>query len=328
MTVLMDELYGEMVIPRFGPLALQTVQQELVERKLSRNTVNSTCGAIKRMFKWGVSQELVPAAVFQALATVPGLKKGRSEAREPEPIGAVRDGVVEATLLHLSPVVADMVRFQRLTAARPGEVCRLRPADVDRSGDVWEYRPGRHKTEHHARDRVILIGPKAQEILLPYLLRDAQEYCFQPIESVEKLHAEMRANRKTPVQPSQQNRRKARPGRAPGTQYTRDSYRRAVTKAIEKANNLRKKEAAAIAAGPKLIQKDLLGGLAVSPPPAPELLEHWHPNQLRHTRATEIRRQYGLEAAQVTLGHAKADVTQVYAERDIKLAASVARKSG
>jgi integrase len=60
----------------------------------------------------------------------------------------------------------------------------------------------------------------------------------------------------------------------------------------------------------------------------PVLLPRWHANQLRHTRATEIRRTYGLEAAQVILGHAKADVTQVYAERDHALAADVMKKIG
>jgi site-specific recombinase XerC len=43
----------------------------------------------------------------------------------------------------------------------------------------------------------------------------------------------------------------------------------------------------------------------------------WHPHQLRHTAATEIRRAFGLEAAQVTFGHSLAQVTDaVYAERD------------
>ncbi len=32
--------------------------------------------------------------------------------------------------------------------------------------------------------------------------------------------------------------------------------------------------------------------------------------------ATRIRSEFGLETAQVVLGHAKADVTQIYAERD------------
>ena len=60
----------------------------------------------------------------------------------------------------------------------------------------------------------------------------------------------------------------------------------------------------------------------------PILLPHWHANQLRHSKATEIRQQFGLEAAQVILGHAKADITQVYAERDTRLAVEVSMKIG
>ncbi len=57
-------------------------------------------------------------------------------------------------------------------------------------------------------------------------------------------------------------------------------------------------------------------------------VERWGPNQLRHSAGTKVRRRYGLEAAQVFLGHAKADVTQVYAERDAALAARIAREVG
>ena len=55
---------------------------------------------------------------------------------------------------------------------------------------------------------------------------------------------------------------------------------------------------------------------------------HWHPNQLRHTFATRVRKEHGLEAAQVLLGHSRADVTQVYAERNEELATVVAAKIG
>ena len=57
-------------------------------------------------------------------------------------------------------------------------------------------------------------------------------------------------------------------------------------------------------------------------------VEHWHPNQLRHAKATELRKEHGLEAAQVVLGHARADVTQVYAERNVALAKEIAKQSG
>ena len=57
-------------------------------------------------------------------------------------------------------------------------------------------------------------------------------------------------------------------------------------------------------------------------------LTRWSPNRLRHSTATEIRKRSGLETAQVTLGHATAGVSQIYAERDLNLAAEVMRKIG
>jgi len=67
---------------------------------------------------------------------------------------------VEATMAHLCDVVKDMIRLQLLTGMRPSEVCAIKPADVDRSADVWEYRPGGHQTEHHGRERIVFIGPE------------------------------------------------------------------------------------------------------------------------------------------------------------------------
>jgi integrase len=57
-------------------------------------------------------------------------------------------------------------------------------------------------------------------------------------------------------------------------------------------------------------------------------LPTWAANQLRHSAATEIRKRFGLEAAQVALGHAAADVTRVYGERDAEKGREVARKIG
>jgi hypothetical protein len=44
--------------------------------------------------------------------------------------------------------------------------------------------------------------------------------------------------------------------------------------------------------------------------------------------ATKTRKQFGLEAAQVLLGHSRADITQVYAERDEALAFRLAAEVG
>jgi len=305
------DLYGSTAVDQFGPLALQVIQQHLVDRGLSRVGVNARIGGIKRIFKWGVAQELVPASVHQALACVPGLRKGRTEAPELAPVLPVDDQVVDQTIPHLPRIVADMVRFQRYTGCRPGEVCGIRPCDVDRSAEVWTYKPESHKTEHHGKERFIFIGPKAQAVLMPYLLRPAGSFCFSPADSEKQRLAELHAERKTPL--SYGNRpgtnRVRRPKRQAGDRYTKDSYNRAIARAVKAANAARQKAAEEIGV-------------------EPVLLPSWSPNRLRHAAATEVRRQFGLEAAQVVLGHSRADVTQTYAERDAALARTVAMKIG
>jgi integrase len=246
------------------------------------------------MFKWAVAEELVPPSLYHGLQAVPGLKKERTAARETAPVRPVDDANVEAVLPLLTRPVRAMVRIQRLTGMRPGEVVVMRPCDVDRSaGKVWAYRPERHKTEHHGAARVIFLGPRAQEALRPFLDRDPGTYCFSPREALEDLRKRQRAVRKTKVQPSQQDRRKRRPAKRPGERYSVDTYGNAVERACRKAG---------------------------VPP--------WHVNQLRHTRATELRREAGIDAARVVLGHRSPQVTEVYAEADLGKAAGIMERLG
>jgi len=169
----------------------------------------------------------------------------------------------------------------------------MRPCDLDRSGDVWTYRPEHHKTEHHGKQRTIFLGSKAQAVLLPYLLRGETAYLFSPAEPVAKQRAVRSAARRTPMSCGNRpgRNRKKRPVRTPGDWYNRDAYRVAIQRACAKAGVAR-----------------------------------WSPNRLRHSAATEIRHQFGLEAAQVALGPSTADITQVYAERDGELARKVAAR--
>jgi len=189
------EHYGRTPAVEFGPLALKAIRQRMVAEGLSRVYINDHAGRIKRIFKWAVGEQLLPIEVYQSLAIVPGLRKGRTAARECEPVLPVDDATVDATLPHLPEVVADMIRLQRLTGCRPAEVCMIRPCDVDRSGEVWQYRPASHKTEHHGRERLIFVGPQGQNILLRYLARDPEAYCFRPCDSEAKRRAAAHAAR-------------------------------------------------------------------------------------------------------------------------------------
>ena len=57
-------------------------------------------------------------------------------------------------------------------------------------------------------------------------------------------------------------------------------------------------------------------------------VQKWTPNQLRHTAATYIRETYGLEAAKIILGHQSAVTTEIYAERDAKVAKNIMKEIG
>jgi integrase len=187
------------VAKEFGPKMLKTVRQEFIDKGLSRVHINAQIRRIVGMFRWGVEEETIPETTHRALVAVRNLKRGRSKAKETAPVRPVDEAVIDATLVELPEVVGDMVRVQLLTGMRPGEVCRLRPCDIDQTGEAWLYKPPQHKTTHHGHNRTIAIGPKAQGVLLRYLARAADAHCFQPKDSESKRLAERSANRKVPL---------------------------------------------------------------------------------------------------------------------------------
>jgi integrase len=163
----LKQLYGHTEAAKFGPLALKAVREAMIGAGLCRSTINQRISRVKRLFKWAVENEIVPPSLHHALSAVAGLRAGRSEAPEPRRVEPVAMEHVEAILPFLTAPVRAMVQLQPLTGARSGELTRMRPCDVDRSGETWLYRPSTHKTKHKGKDRVIPLGPKAREVLAP-----------------------------------------------------------------------------------------------------------------------------------------------------------------
>ena len=132
-------------------------------------------------------------------------------------------------------------------------------------------------------------------MLRPYLFREGEAFCFRPCDSERERLARRTDDRTTPI--SYGNRpgtnKVRRPKRKAGEKYTTDSYRRAIHRACIKAG-----------------------------------IPKWSPNQLRHTAATEVRKKFGLDAAQTVLGHARADTTEIYAEPNHEKARAVMREVG
>ncbi len=280
------ELYGSTRVDEFTPKRLKAVRQHLIDngnarsgRPLSRSYVNELTRVIKSVFRWGVSEELVPVTVHQALGTVVGLRKGRTKnVREPVPIKPVPPEHIEAVLSCVSPEIGAMICLQDLGGMRPDEVTIMRPCDIDTTGDIWVYRiSGRFNGEGDQErgsktdwregvdSKEILLGPKAQDVLEPWLgKRSGSEYLFSPREVCERLG---RINRSRP----------------PRDRYDDETYCQAVQRACVRA------------------------GVPV-----------WTPGRLRHNAGTRIRMKFGVEAARLVLGHQNVSTTEIYAERDIR----------
>lgn len=267
----------------FGPILLSQARDAMVAAGLARVTVNGYVQRIRRCFRWGVAQELVSPSTLQALQALPGLRRGRTTARETEPVRPVPQEAIDAVLPRVSRQVAAMIQVQLLTGMRPGEVCIMRGCDIDQSGKVWLYRPHSHKTEHHGRQREILIGPRAQEIIRPFL---APSYLFRADQAM----AEAREAQKKPGK-QRRKKRVAAPKRTPKAHYDRFSYARAISRAVRKHNKAANT--------------------------AEQKFDPWGPNRLRHNAATTVRREAGIEAARVILGHSSAVTSEIYAERDM-----------
>ncbi len=266
------ELYADLPADQFTPKKLKTVRQAFIDSGNGRTHVNTCTRRVIAIFAWAAEEELVPGSLVHSLREVRSLERGRGGVSEGKPVQTIDQTTVDVTLTELTTVVADMVRLQLVSGARPGEICNLTPEQIDRSDDVWYYRPVQHKNVHRGKDRVVCFGPRAQEILTKYLLRPNDQPCFSPREAMRQRFEQREQNRKTPFscgnrsKPGQRCRRieQVREG------YDAMSYRRSIHRAF----------------------------------PAPDGTEgktlrrwksehRWSPNRLRHTKATQVREQFG-----------------------------------
>ena len=335
--VLLNENFGDILAEDFTSLDFQRLIEALVDTGLARKTINDRIGRVKRLFKWAANQMLIPRSTYDSVALVDRLKKNRAVPRIDDPNETIRAketgrkrlvpvDIVEKTLPHLSNVVAAMARLQLVTGMRSTEICIMRPCDIDRKGEVWVYTPKNteglwdYKTQWREESDVekeICLGPKAQKIVEPFLFRGKTEYLFKPSESEADHREKKHKNRKTPMMF----------GNKPGTNnkgirkfnecFSRDSYRRAITRACEQAfpppEHLRQNaNETKRAFNARLTEAEKTELKAWNKKHA------WHPHQLRHTATTLITRELGQDHAQAYIGHSDKAMTALYS-RDATL---------
>ena len=161
------KLYSSEFISAFGPKKLANVRQSMIDAKFGRKSINIHVGRIRRFFRWCIAEEICPSSVITALEALSSLRRGEAlETARKEPVPPED---IEAIAPFVKPQVWAMVQIQLLTGMRPGEVLSMRGCDLDVSSDVWIYTPERHKAEHHGRSRQIFLGPKAQDVIRPWL---------------------------------------------------------------------------------------------------------------------------------------------------------------
>jgi len=282
----------------FGPVQLTQVQAVLVDRGYTRGTVNKHVSRVRRFFRWCCQNGHAPPELYHNLQSVPGLRAGRTAAKESSPVLPVPWPHVEQTLPFVSPTIRAMILVQFYCGMRPQDVTAMRASELDVSGKIWLYRPRSHKTEHHGAKLVKAVPVVAQEVIKPFFVPDINAYLFRPADS-HQWHAEQRRanrNRKTPVYPSEARRRRNKPSHKLRACYDTDSYRRAINHGLTKAAK---------------------AGVEIP---------HWHPHQLRHAVATEIAKTFGQQAAQRWLGHASLDTTSIYAEREVDELVTIANQ--
>ena len=286
-----EATYGDLTVREFGPVRLKEYRDTLVSSGLARTYVNHLTNGIIGIFRHGVSVELVPMSTVDRLRTLEPLRYGQTTARETKARQPVSIEDVRATAKFLSPVLKAMVRVQVATGMRPIELFRMRPCDIDRTGDVWVYSPKTHKTMRSGRPKLIPIVGAAREAIEDYLNREPEAYVFSPAESASWYRAVATANRKTPKSCGNRpgTNRKTNPKRRPKTQFAGTTYQQAVKRAALKAG-----------------------------------VPHWYPYQLRHLTATAVRAVLGIEESQALLGHSTALMTAHYARESIEAATRAA----
>ena len=275
---LFRDLYGNASLAELTHADMLQFRDALIRSGISRTTVNTRLWRVKYMLAWALDEALIPAMVKAELTQVRSIKRGRSAAKEHAPVRPVDDATIAATIEHMMPNTADMVRVHRLTGMRPCELCALKWSLIDTSQTPWIYRVPAEVNKNEWRGelgqpRVVCIGPKAREILERHKNGDVP---FSPVQAFGEYLDARRAARVTPFYGKAKNAPHI--PRVLGECWTPCAYTRTI-------------RAACIRAG-------------ITP---------WGANRLRHAFGTEIRRAFGLDAAKAVLGHTGGGcVTDIY----------------
>jgi len=173
------ESWAAVPCQQFGPHQLLEVQA-LLAGHYARSTANRHLARIRSWVRWGCLAGWFPADAWSRLAVVRGLARGQLGVRESPGVQPVAWSEVQPSLEFMAPPVAAMVQLQFWCGMRPGEVCRMRRADLDTRGAVWLYRPPQHKNAWRGQQLVKGIPPGLQPLVQSFFQPALDAWLFAP----------------------------------------------------------------------------------------------------------------------------------------------------
>ena len=297
-------VYSGEPVESFDFSHLEVVRDQFFQRGYCRSQINKLTCLVRSIFYWGIPRKFVSPSVAESLRYLKPLLEGQTNAPEQPPRQDVADEIVNRTLPHLLPTVADMVKVQRAACMRPSEVCRMKVGEINQSGEVWKYTPRKHKNSWRNHKKTVALGEIEQTIIASRLAgKQPNDPVFSPRDALHERSARDAAKRKTKVPPSQLKRKERvakNPKRKANDFYTTGSYGKSIKQSIRVAN--------------QRLADD-------------EQIPHWTPYQLRHAAITEIIKTTGsVDVARAVAGQKSLTVTMGYNHADEQIAEEQAKK--
>lgn len=281
------------------------------KRLWSRDTTNARMTYVYHFFEWLGTKGYVDAKMHEDLR----LRRLVVDCRQ-KVVRLTPDANWQSILPYTSPQIAAMLVVQRYSGMRPDEVCRMRPELIDRTGEVWIYEPRsvdgqwEHKTAYRGDSRYVALDVQCQEAIASFLLRPANAFCFSPQEAAEWWrenrtvvpNGRSRTTKLYPCELRRREREKKKRKQNPlaikfAERYTKDTYGRAVLRAIERARR---------------------SGVDA---------QHFTPYMLRHAMGTQAETEHDIYTAASILGN-KPSTAQVYAHNMKQKAIEAAKQRG
>jgi integrase len=169
----------------FGAGDLEDVRREMA-RRWCRNRCNRQVVRLRTVWRWLERHGYAPRGSYEHLRTLPGLAEHDPTVRQTAPVRPCSWRDLAAVCRRSGKTVRAMLLLGWYSGMRPGEVCSMRAAEIDRTGAVWAYRPATHKGAWRGQDRVVMLGPVCQRVLAPFLAGRRRDYLFCPSDRCRK----------------------------------------------------------------------------------------------------------------------------------------------